>query len=224
MNRLLALIAASLVSLVLTSPLRAQAPWPAEAPESWGLAIVDVETTGLEPGEHELVDLGAIYTDVHGNELGRFFVRVMPDHPERAGEIARSINGFSEERWQSLGAISQAEAAAQFLAFHEQMSTERRFVFTAYNASFDRGFVDAWLNAHGSDFEALYTYFALDLPSVAWGAGAIDLVNADVAAAYGVEAETSDPMLHTGLSGAEWNLELYRAMLAAGHGPAAQNR
>lgn len=224
MTRLLILLAAITLWLAFPSQLSAQAPWPAQAPDSWGLAIVDVETTGLQAGEHEMIDLGAIYTDLNGEELGRFFVRIMPEHPERAGDIARSINGFSEDRWQTLGAVSQAEAAAQFLAFHEQMSAERRYVFTAYNASFDRGFVDAWLTSHGSDFEALYTYFVLDLPSVAWGAGVLDLVNADVAAAFGVEAETRDPMRHTGLSGAQWNLDLYRAMLAAGHGPAAINR
>ena len=209
----------------LAAPLasaQAQPPWPGEAPDAWGLAIVDVETTGLEAGHHELVDLGAIYTTLDGEELGRFFVRVMPEHPQRAGEIARSINGFSEERWTELGAVTPAQAAADFLAFHEDLAGERDFVFTAYNASFDRAFLDALLTRHGSDFEAIYTYFALDLPSMAFGAGVTDLVNAQVAAAFVLEPETDDPMEHTGLSGAEWNLALYRAMLDAGHGPARE--
>lgn len=207
--------------LLLGADARAQPPWPGQTPSGWGLALVDVETTGLEPGYHEMIDLGAIYTTLEGEELGRFFIRILPDHPERAGDIARSINGFDEARWQALDAVSSAEAVARFQAFHDDMSQDRRYVFTAYNASFDRAFMDALLNAHGSDFETLYTYFALDLPSLAWGAGVMDLVNADVAAAFGVEAETRDPLAHTGLSGAAWNLALYRAMLDAGHGPAA---
>lgn len=192
-----------------------QTPWPGDAPEAWGLAIVDVETTGLEAGHHEMIDLGAIYTTVEGEELGRFFVRIAPNHPERASAIARSINGYDEARWETLGAVSPEEAAEQFLAFHTAMAGDRRFVFTAYNASFDRAFMDVWLNTHGSDFEALYTYFALDLPSMAWGLGVIDLYNPDVSEAFGIDPETRDPLEHTGLSGVEWNLELYRAMRAA---------
>ncbi|MEE4638087.1 MAG: 3'-5' exonuclease [Wenzhouxiangella sp.] len=195
-------------------------PWPHEAPEQWGLAVVDVETTGLDPGHHEMVDLGAVYVSLSGAELGRFFVRIMPDHPDRAGEIARSINGFSVTRWEQLDAVSPAEAVERFLEFHAQFAADRRFVFTAYNASFDRGFLDALLRRHDSAFDQLYLYFALDLPSMAFGAGQIALRNAEVAAAYGLPPETDDPLKHTGLSGAEWNLALYRAMLQAGHGPA----
>lgn len=217
--RLLAVVFAAVVCLPAAN---AQPPWPGEAPDEWGLAIVDVETTGLEPGRHEMIDLGAIYTTLEGEELGRFFIRITPEHPERAGEVARSINGFSEERWETLDATSPAAAVAAFLAFHESMSEGRRYMFTAYNASFDRAFLDALLKAHDSGFDRLYTYFALDLPSMAFGAGAIDLVNARVAASFGLPPETDDPLEHTGLSGAEWNLELYRAMLKAGHGPAAE--
>lgn len=195
-------------------------PWPHEAPEQWGLAIVDVETTGLDPGHHEMVDLGAIYVTLSGEELGRFFVRIMPEHPQRAGEIARSINGFSVARWQDLEAVAPAEAVRRFLEFHARFAGDRRFVFTAYNAPFDRSFLDALLRRHGSAYDRLYLYFALDLPSMAFGAGTIALRNAEVAAAFGVAPETDDPLEHTGLSGADWNLALYRAMLQAGHGPA----
>jgi len=207
--------------LLWTANASAQAPWPASQPEGWGLAIVDVETTGLDPLHHEMIDIGAIYTTLDGEEIGRFFVRIMPDHPERAGEIARSINGFSEERWTALGALSPQDAVEAFLAFHESMSRDRRYVFTAYNAPFDRAFVDALLKAHGSSFDAHYTYFSLDLPSMAFGAGVPNLVNGEVAAAFGLPPETDDPLEHTGLSGAEWNLALYRAMIAAQSAPHA---
>ncbi|MFW5816610.1 MAG: exonuclease domain-containing protein, partial [Wenzhouxiangella sp.] len=208
-----------LVSLILTGQgAWALEPWPHEAPQQWGLAIIDVETTGLDPGHHEMVDLGAIYVTLAGEELGRFFVRIMPEHPQRAGKIARSMNGFSEARWQALDAVSPAQAVQRFLAFHASLAEDRRFIFTAYNAPFDRGFINALLRRHDSAFDQLYLYFTLDLPSMAFGAGQIALRNADVAAAYGLPPETDDPLEHTGLSGAEWNLALYRAMLQAGHG------
>lgn len=200
---------------LLCAPALAQSDFPPpDHPESWGLAIVDVETTGLDAGHHEMIDLGAIYTDLDGNELGRFFVRITPDHPERAGEIARSINGFDEARWSELDAVGEAEAVADFLAFHAAATGSRTMIFTAYNAHFDRAFLDALLREHGSGFREHFSYYMLDLPSLAWGAGIPELRNGEVAIALGLEPETDDPLEHTGLSGAVWNLALYRALKA----------
>lgn len=198
--------------VLLVSTAQAQAPWPHEDPEGWGLAIIDVETTGLDPQFHEMVDIGAIYTTLDGEELGRFFVRVHPEYPERAGEIARSINGYDEVRWEALEALMPKEAVDQFVAFHKTHAQDRRFVLTAYNAPFDRNFLEALLERHDQSLSDFYTYFVLDLPSMAFGLGVDALANAEVAKAFGLPPETSDPLEHTGLSGAEWNLALYRAM------------
>ncbi len=203
----------ALAGLLLALPAAwAQAPWPAQAPGQWGLAIVDVETTGLDPAFHEMIDIGAIYTDLDGNELGRFFVRIQPPHPQRAEPGAVAVNGYSPTRWRELGAVDEGEAVVAFLDFHARVGAGRRFVFTAYNAQFDRGFVDALLNRHGRDFDDFYTYFLLDIPSMAWGLGITDLANARVAEQLGLEAETSDPLRHTGATGADWNLQIYRAL------------
>lgn len=199
--------------MVLSSAtLRAEPPWPDEQPGDWGLAILDVETTGLDPDHHEMIDIGMIYTTLDGSELDRLFLRIHPCHPKRAGEIARSINGFSEARWASLGAVEPDEAVRTILAFHDRQARDRRFILTAYNAPFDQAFLDALLSGHGASVRDLYTYFVLDLPSVAFGMGATALTNDRVAARFGIEPETDDPLEHTGLSGAEWNLALYRAM------------
>ncbi|MBY6205800.1 exonuclease domain-containing protein [Halomonas denitrificans] len=205
--------AASLL-LLLCGGLHAQTPWPDAAPDVWGLAILDVETTGLEPGHHEMIDIGLIYTTLDGTELDRLFLRIHPRHPERAGEIARSINGYSETRWKALGAVEPAMAVQRILEVHERQAEHRRFILTAYNAPFDQAFLDALLDRHGSSVRDLYTYFVLDLPSMAFGLGVPALVNARVAERFGIEPETDDPLEHTGLSGAEWNLALYRAMRA----------
>lgn len=220
-------VAACLMAIALAagnwlSAAQAQTVWPAEAPASWGLAIIDVETTGLDPAHHEMVDLGVIYADLDGNELARLFVRIMPGHPERLSPGAAGVNGFSEDRWRALGAVSEAEAAAAFLDFHTAQSAAhpgpdgeaRIWLLTAYNAWFDRAFLDALLIKNGVSIRDLYNYFQLDLPSLAWGAGIPDLRNGDVAGALDLPPETSDPLEHTGLTGAEWNLEIYRALRA----------
>jgi DNA polymerase III epsilon subunit-like protein len=200
--------------LALLGPAAAQSPWPDSAPEAWGLAFIDVETTGLDPAQHEMIDIGLIYTTLDGTEIDRLFLRIHPQHPERAGDIARSINGYSEERWQSLEALPPQAAVERVLAFHHRTAAERRFILTAYNAPFDRAFFDALLADHGHGVRELYTYFVLDLPSMAFGLGATALVNDRVAERFGIAPETDDPLEHTGLSGALWNLALYRAMRA----------
>lgn len=189
---------------------------PSKNPDGYVLAIIDVETTGLQPGHHEMIDIGAVYTDLDGDELGRFFVRITPDYPERAGEIARNINGYDEARWEELEALGEDEAAERFLAFHRDTVGDRTAIFTAYNAYFDRAFVDAWLTEEDRPgFRDLYTYFLIDLPSVAWGRGYRGLSGSEIAASLGIDAETDDPLQHTGESGAMWNLEFYRALMAA---------
>lgn len=191
-------------------------PVAAAAEESGDiLAIIDVETTGLDPAHHEMVDLGAIYVDPTGHEIGRFFVRIHPPHPERLDPAAAAVNGYDTERWRSLGAVTEAEAVRQWLAFHARTAGDRRVIFTALNVWFDQAFTTALLARHGARWRDLFHYQVLDLPSMAWSQGARDLTGAGLAARYGLAAETRDPLQHTGASGVEFNLALYRAILSS---------
>jgi DNA polymerase III epsilon subunit-like protein len=196
-------------------PVRSALPGPTI------IAIVDVETTGLDPSHHEMVDLGALYVRPDGQELGRFFVRIHPPHPERLDPGAAAVNGYSPARWRTLGAVDEVEAVRQWLEFHDQMARAggATVTFAALNAWFDQSFTDALLRRHGSSWRELFHYQILDLPSMAWGQGARELGGAALAARYGVEPETRDPLRHTGESGVEFNLALYRAMLQGGVRP-----
>ena len=208
--------------LIATSIVQAMdAPRHAGPPDPSIIAIVDVETTGLDPAHHEMVDLGAIYIRPDGRELGRFFVRIHPPHPERLDPGAAAVNGYSPERWLTLGAVDESEAVRQWRAFHDQMARVggATVTFAALNAWFDQSFTDALLRRHGSSWRALFHYQILDLPSMAWGLGARELGGAALAARYGIEPETRDPLRHTGESGVEFNLALYRAMLKAAASP-----
>jgi hypothetical protein len=51
-----------LITVLHGTAAKAQSqPWPAEAPDQWLLAFVDVETTGLVPGYHEMIDIGVAH-------------------------------------------------------------------------------------------------------------------------------------------------------------------
>lgn len=177
------------------------------------LALIDVETTGLDPDVHEMIDIGAIYIERDGRELGRFFVRIHPQHPERVDPGAQAVNGFSVDRWHTLNAVHARQAIEEFEIFHRKIAQDRPVIFTAFNVWFDQAFVARWFAREGRRFRDWYHYQVLDLPSMAFAQGHHALTGAEIAAALGIPAETRDPLLHTGATGAEFNLAVYRSLM-----------
>lgn len=214
MNQMLTLFLTVLMSMTALVPATAQTVWPDSRPDAFVLAHVDIETTGLDPAFHEMTDIGMIYTDLEGRELGRLYVRIMPPHPERIDPGARAVNGFDVAYWRANGAVDEAEAARRILAFHRDTAAGRTVMFTAYNAWFDQGFLAAMLARNGAAWRDLFHYHVLDIPSMAWGQGLVQTRVSGVAAALGVAEETRVPLDHTGITGAEFNVSVYRALLA----------
>ncbi|HEX8653778.1 MAG TPA: 3'-5' exonuclease [Allosphingosinicella sp.] len=203
-------------ALGLHAAAAAQAPGqlPDLAPDRYVMAHVDVETTGLDPAFHEMVSIGMIYTDVDGAEIGRLDLRIMPAHPGRIDPGARAVNAFEPGLWRRSGAIGEAEAVRRIRAFHEEMRRGRTVIFTAYNVWFDQAFVTALLRRHGRSWRDMFHYQVLDIPSMAWALGLRQLRGTELAAALGIPDETRVPTEHTGITGAAFNVAIYRALLA----------
>ncbi|HYJ28930.1 MAG TPA: 3'-5' exonuclease [Allosphingosinicella sp.] len=192
----------------------ATAQSPDVAPDRHILAHVDIETTGLDPAFHEMVSIGMIYTDLEGAEIGRLDLRIMPPHPDRIDAGARNVNGFDPALWRREGAIGEAEAVRRIRAFHDEMRAGRTVLFTAYNVWFDQAFLTALLRRQGQEWRDLYHYQVLDIPSMAWALGLRQLGGTNLAAALGIPDETRVPTEHTGITGAAFNVSVYRALLA----------
>ena len=186
---------------------------PAQAPNEWILAHVDVETTGLVPGYHEMIDIGVVMTDPNGKELDRLFVRIMPNHPERLSPGAAAVNAFSVDLWNKQEAVDPKEAVERLVKFHRQVANRKNVLFVAFNAWFDISFVDHLFRSVDRSWRELYHYFVLDLPSMLWSLGFNDLSGSELNRKLGIEDETNDPLNHTGLTGALSNVEVYRAIL-----------
>ena len=205
----------AMVAILIAVPhAHAQIVWPPENPDGWVLAHVDVETSGLDPAYHEMIDIGMVYTNMAGDELGRLYVRIMPAHPERIDEGAKRVNAFDVDYWNAHGAVSEAEAVEKIVAFHEKMRGDKRVIFTAYNVWFDQSFTTALLARHGTDWRDLFFYHVLDIPSMAWGQGLTALGGTGLSAELGLVDETRVPVEHTGITGALFNVSVYRALLA----------
>jgi DNA polymerase III epsilon subunit-like protein len=185
---------------------------PAEAPEEWLLAFVDIETTGLVAGWHEPIDVGIVITDLEGNEIDHSFRRIMPLHPERTSPGARAVNAFDVARWEELGALSPENAVAEIVSFHERVAVDRTVMMVAFNSQFDTAFLDHLFRTAGRSWREIYHYFVLDIPSMAWSRGYRQLTGAALAEALGVPDEPRVAEDHTGLTGTRLNLRIYRAL------------
>lgn len=203
-----------LLALTVLSAASAQdLQWPHQEPGDWLLAFVDIETTGLVPGYHEMIDIGIVMTDLEGAELGELFIRIQPEHPERTSEGARAVNAFDEQRWRELGALSIDDAIDRIVGFHKGVAGERNVLMVAFNSHFDASFLDHLFRSRGRSWRELYHYFILDLPSMAWSLGMRSLTGSSIAERLGVEDEPHVPHLHTGITGAKLNVRIYRALL-----------
>ncbi len=189
-------------------------PNPADAPDEWRLAFLDVETTGLVPGYHEMVDVGIVLTDLDGNIIDSILVRVQPNHPERTSPEAAAINDFEVEKWRGYGALSPQQAIDSLAAFHRRVAGDRPTLMVAHNSHFDAAFLDQLFREGDRSWREMYYYYVLDIPSMAWMLGLRDLEGGRLAQQLGVEELPDGPDLHTGLRCAMGNVRLYRALLA----------
>lgn len=177
------------------------------------MAHIDVETTGLVPGWHEMIDIGLVMTDLQGNVVDSLFVLVQPEHPERASAGAVAVNAFDAARWRERGALPPEQAVEQILAFHKRVAGDKHVLMVAYNSQFDTAFLDHLFRRGGHSWREMYYYFVLDIPSMLWGLGDTQLTADSVATRFGVEDEPHVAEYHTGITGAMVNVRLYRMLL-----------
>lgn len=186
---------------------------PAERPDDWLLAFIDVETTGLVPGYHEMIDVGVVMTDLDGRVRDSLFLRVQPMHPERLSVGAQRVNGFDAARWREVAALAPRAAVDSLVRFHRRAAGARHVLMVAFNSQFDAAFLDHLFRESGGSWRALYHYFVLDVPSMAWSLGYRDLRNDALARKLGVADEPRVAVEHTGLTGAMLNVRIYQALL-----------
>ena len=98
-------------------------------------AVVDFETTGLNPETDRIVQLAAIIVNGEGNIVDSFDTIVKPESPSEYQHGAEHIHGISAE--QVSGGMPLRNALEQL------WSINTGHIFTAHNAAFDLGFLHA---------------------------------------------------------------------------------
>ena len=101
---------------------------------------LDIETTGLDPAVHEIIEI-AIITESHSGDFSRFCIRVHPAHLDRADPKSLEINGYDPKLWKGAPCFSEiSDRIAKILRYG---------VIVGHNVQFDYEFIKAALRRCG---------------------------------------------------------------------------
>lgn len=121
------------------------------------LIWLDIETTGLNPEQHEIIEFAAHRT-TDGVECR---IKIKPEHPETAHPQALEVTGYTDEKWAD--AIPLKEALERIAAFAK--GCDARPMSAGQNVNFDLGFLKAAFKAHGIKYP--FHYHSVDTMTLA---------------------------------------------------------
>ncbi len=130
------------------------------------LAFIDIETTGLDPRKHEIIEIAVLRVSQEWTpenkpvfiEKSLWTTRIKPTHLETADTVSLKISGYTATLWKE--AISIQEALIEFAKKTEGA------IMVAHNVAFDAGFLDTHLALH--EIQNLMHYHRLDTVSMAY--------------------------------------------------------
>lgn len=107
-------------------------------------AVVDVETTGLDPETDRILQIAAVIIDEQGEVLDSFDAVVKPESPSEYEHGAQHVHGITPDD------VRNGMPLRSALERLRQISSDA--TFTAHNARFDLGFLAAEASRVGSDW------------------------------------------------------------------------
>jgi len=178
---------------------RSDVPVPLKA-----LAFVDLETTGLDPSRHDIVEVAVLRVDARTLEvLAEYQTLVAPERLDDAQPEALAICGFSKAAWTN--AVSLREALLAVAPLLEGA------LVAGHNVGFDWAFLEAGYRRAGLVLPRV-DYHRFDTASLAWplvAGGELSSLSLDSLATYfGLDR----PRPHRALADARCALEVARRL------------
>lgn len=123
------------------------------------LAFVDLETTGLVPEKHEIIEIGTLIYNQQTDEVEREWeTKIAPTHIETADEIALKINGYINNP-----DLYRTSLKSSLIKFN---SLVKDCVIVGQNIGFDLSFL--YKNMRENDIKPSFSHRNLDLIGLAW--------------------------------------------------------
>lgn len=94
------------------------------------VVFVDVETTGLNPQEHEIIEIAVVHA-TYGSVL--FHSKIAPEHIDTASPEALEINGYTTEEWADAPSFEDIEDRLRNLLEGKTLA--------GHNTAFDKAFI-----------------------------------------------------------------------------------
>lgn len=185
------------------------------------IVVVDVETTGLDPMLHGVIEIGAVALDADSvSPIGEFHTLVRAEfwHAWSAG--AEAVHGVPRTVAESLDRPNEMMALGMFLEWVRTISGGRRATLAGMNPGFDLGMLRGMAKRTEQE-EALrrrISHRTLDLHTLAWAYAReldvardpADLHSDGICELLGLEPE---PKPHRALAGARWEAEAFAMLL-----------
>jgi DNA polymerase III alpha subunit (gram-positive type) len=171
------------------------------------LAFTDVETTGLNVYQHEIVDLSVAITDLRGNIISERQWYMHPRWPEIAEQQALDVNGYTHAEWEKRGVVDHKTAITEYVEYCNDC------IFVASNVCFDWALLEVEMRRAGIEWQG--HYHRLDVMSmgypVALGDPALTgLSMSKMCDRYGISSEHA----HTGKGDVRRMIELFKTILS----------
>lgn len=189
-------------ALALAAPqgmLRSDIPAPIET-----LAFVDVETSGLNPARHEILEVAVVRVDARSLEvLAEYESLVAPERIEDAQPEALAVCGYSEAAWRKAKPLREALLDVAPLL--------EGALIAGHNVDFDWAFLEIGYRRAGLVLPRV-DYHRLDTASLGWpllqDGGAASLSLDSLAEQFGLNR----PRPHRALADARFALEIAKRL------------
>lgn len=125
------------------------------------LLFIDVETTGLDPTTHEVIEIAAMRTSPNALVVrGQYSAKIKPQKLELADPKALQINGFVSSEW------SDEKCSSVETVLSELSKLADDCVLIGHNVSFDESFIVPLYKK--LDRKVPWSYHKVDTVALAW--------------------------------------------------------
>ena len=129
------------------------------------LCVLDVETTGLDPNKHDIIEICCIYLDSFVKPTDNFFhMFLTPLRPENIDYRALKANHTDKIEIMKRG-VDPFKAADAFEDWFKEICGTKKIAPIGHNYHFDMGFLKSWLGLN--HYEYYFDYHTRDTMVIA---------------------------------------------------------
>ena len=169
------------------------------------LAFIDIEATGLDVVQHEIIEIGCVITTPDLEVIEEFDFKIKPEHIDRADPVSLKVAHYDEALW---GDAYPIKKAMKILS-----EKTKDAIMVGQNIAFDFSFLEHAFSK--AKIKNGMHYHKLDTISIAWAKFHKDadfehFSLHEMCERFGIENKNP----HTALADAKATYELYKKLMS----------